>query len=95
MRVDGGFPGTALPPACTTADACRAAPAPQPSIFGAPASQTFSGAGNFTPPSEVKPRPKSKSAGKCRKGYVRKKGRCVKPKEKARKSVPANRKTGR
>jgi hypothetical protein len=34
------------PPACTTADACRAAPAPQPAIFGAPSSATFSGAGN-------------------------------------------------
>lgn len=34
------------PPACVTADACRSAPAPQPGIFGAPSSQTFSGAGN-------------------------------------------------
>jgi hypothetical protein len=37
------------PPACTTADACRAAPSPQPSIFGAPPSATFSGAGNLSP----------------------------------------------
>ena len=44
-RVDGGFPEGALPPACTTADACRAAAAPQPSIYGAPSSQTFSGTG--------------------------------------------------
>ena len=35
-------------PACTTADACRAAPLPEPAIFGAPASATFSGAGNVT-----------------------------------------------
>ena len=36
-------------PACTTADSCRSAPLPQPPIFGAPASATFSGAGNVTP----------------------------------------------
>jgi hypothetical protein len=34
------------PPPCSTGDACKAAPSPQPSIFGAPASATFSGAGN-------------------------------------------------
>ena len=37
------------PPACTTTDACRAAPAPQPEVFGAPASATFSGPGNVGP----------------------------------------------
>ena len=79
-RVDGGFPETAVPTACTTADACRAAATPQPSIFGEPASQTFTGAGNLTPPpptisTPVKPKPKPK---KCRKGYAKKKGRCVK-----------------
>jgi hypothetical protein len=39
----------ALAPACTTADSCRAAPTPQPLIFGAPSSATFSGAGNIVP----------------------------------------------
>jgi hypothetical protein len=39
------------PPACTTADACRAAPTPQPESFGAPSSATFSGAGNIVPES--------------------------------------------
>ncbi len=37
-----------VPPACTTAEACRVAPTPQPAIFGSPASATFSGAGNVT-----------------------------------------------
>ncbi len=37
------------PAACVTAEACRAAPAPQPSIFGAPASASLTGAGNVTP----------------------------------------------
>jgi hypothetical protein len=57
-RLDGGFPETALPPACTTADACRSAATPQPSIFGEPSSQTFSGAGDLVPSvtAVVKPR---------------------------------------
>jgi hypothetical protein len=37
-----------VPPPCSTGDACKAAPSPQPEAFGAPASQTFSGAGNIT-----------------------------------------------
>jgi hypothetical protein len=41
---------TAAPPPCTTADACRPAPSPQPSIFGSPASSTFSGASNVSNP---------------------------------------------
>jgi hypothetical protein len=51
------FSSAASPPACTTADACRSAPAPQPSIFGAPSSATFSGAGNVSPPPPPKPPP--------------------------------------
>jgi WD40-like Beta Propeller Repeat len=44
------FPAVALSrPPCTTGDACKPAPAPQPAIFGAPSSETFSGAGNVTP----------------------------------------------
>lgn len=39
----------ASPPPCDTTDGCRAAPAPQPGVFGTPASATFSGAGNVTP----------------------------------------------
>jgi hypothetical protein len=34
------------PPACDTGDSCKAAPSPQPGIFGAPASATFTGSGN-------------------------------------------------
>jgi hypothetical protein len=41
------------PPPCETSDACRAAPSPQPDIFGAPSSSTFSGAGNLVPVSAV------------------------------------------
>jgi NHL repeat len=42
-------PGAAVPPPCTTGDACKAAPTPQPAIFGSPSSEVFSGAGNVTP----------------------------------------------
>jgi len=37
------------PPPCTTGDACKPAPTPQPSLFGTPSSETFSGAGNVVP----------------------------------------------
>jgi hypothetical protein len=39
----------ATPPPCETGDACKPAPAPQPEIFGAPASALFSGPGNVPP----------------------------------------------
>jgi DNA-binding beta-propeller fold protein YncE len=59
-RVDGGFPAPASPPPCTTADACRTPVLPQPSLYGAPSSQTFSGVGNLTPTSQVTPHKKAK-----------------------------------
>lgn len=54
-------PAPASPPECSSGDACKAAPSPQPAIFGAPASATFSGAGNL---SSVPPAASSKSAKK-------------------------------
>jgi DNA-binding beta-propeller fold protein YncE len=36
------------PPPCSTGDSCKPSSTPQPPIFGAPASATFSGAGNLT-----------------------------------------------
>jgi hypothetical protein len=47
-------------PACTTADACRAEPTPQPSLFGAPSSTAFEGTGNVPSP-EAKVAIKSKA----------------------------------
>ncbi|HEY5193365.1 MAG TPA: hypothetical protein VIJ39_05770 [Solirubrobacteraceae bacterium] len=43
-------PEPVSPPACSTGDSCKAAPSPQPSIFGPAPSATFSGAGNVTTP---------------------------------------------
>ncbi|HTA98201.1 MAG TPA: hypothetical protein VK730_11235 [Solirubrobacteraceae bacterium] len=37
----------ATPPPCTTGDACKVAPTPQPAIFGASGSAIFSGTGNI------------------------------------------------
>jgi len=80
-RVDGGTVVPSSPPTCTTADACRAPVSPQPSIYGAPASATFSGAGNLTPPVEAKPQkkvtPKKKAKKKACKRNKRKRARCA------------------
>src|SRR4029077_8315930 len=71
------------PPPCDTGDSCKASPPPQPEIFGAPASATFSGAGNITPPPEVKGPPKLTKAQKlakalraCRKKPKKKRPAC-------------------
>ena len=46
---------SAAVPTCTTAESCRVAPTPQPSVFGDPSSATFSGEGNVVvEPGEVK-----------------------------------------
>jgi hypothetical protein len=79
-----------VPPPCVTAEGCRAAPVPQPAIFGAPSSATFSGFGNVAPSSSpVAAKGKGKPV-KCRRGFVKRKSKCVrkpKAKKKARKSV--------
>jgi hypothetical protein len=88
------------PPPCTNAEACRAAPAPQPSIFGAPPSATFAGQGNSSPVSPAKPVVKKKTV-KCAKGKMRNKhGKCVKKskskkKAKAKKSAHTDRRATR
>jgi hypothetical protein len=42
-------PAPVEPPPCDTGESCKPAPSPQPEIFGAPASSTFSGTGNVVP----------------------------------------------
>jgi hypothetical protein len=54
------------PPVCSTGDSCKAAPSPQPALFGSPSSATFSGAGNVTP-AGVAPMVRSRSATQARK----------------------------
>jgi len=71
------------PPPCSTVDACRAAPTPQPALFGLPSSATFSGTGDVstlqTAKSKSKPKVKAKT---CGKGLTRRHGKCVKAKAK-------------
>jgi hypothetical protein len=86
VRVGGGFPVSVTPAVCDNGDSCKGPVSPQPGVFGAPASATFSGAGNLAPVTAVKPvvKPKPK---RCKRGYVRKRGRCAKRKaKKARRS---------
>jgi hypothetical protein len=90
---DSPFPPAVAvsPPPCTTAEGCRAAPTPQPAIFGAPSSATFSGAGNITP-SVTKVKTVKAKAKPCAKGHAKKHGKCVAVKRKKRK--PRARKAG-
>ncbi|HXC46097.1 MAG TPA: hypothetical protein VNU24_05780, partial [Solirubrobacteraceae bacterium] len=85
----------ASPPACATADACRAAPTPQPAVFGTPASATFSGAGDVRPPAPASKPAARKSPRKCAKGKRASHGRCVKrSKGKAKKANRAGNRRG-
>jgi hypothetical protein len=70
---------TATPAECTNTDACRTAPSPQPDIFQAPPSATFTGPGNLTPGGRAASRPKvetraqklTKALRTCRKDRVK------------------------
>jgi hypothetical protein len=46
---------------CASEASCKAPPTPQPEIFGAPASASFSGAGNIVPTPPAAPKPLSKA----------------------------------
>jgi hypothetical protein len=60
------FPNVQSPP-CTTEASCKAAPAPQPSVFGAPASATFHGLGNPAPVTAAVVKAKAKSLSRAQK----------------------------
>ncbi|MGH2854355.1 MAG: hypothetical protein ACRDLF_09225, partial [Solirubrobacteraceae bacterium] len=72
------------PPACATEASCKAAPAVQPALYGAPASATFSGTGNLAPTqapvaqSKSKPEPKPRHRAGC--GRRRARRGCAKAK---------------
>ena len=79
-------------PECITPESCRSAPVPQPEVFGAPASATFSGPGNLAP--EVVAPPKEvvkKPTLKCKKPKKLSHGKCVESRKKARKARKARR----
>jgi hypothetical protein len=73
-----------VPPACTTAESCRAASPPQPAIYGAPSSETFSGAGNL--PTAPLHSAVVKRSVKCARGKKLSHGRCVKKGKKKKKA---------
>jgi hypothetical protein len=73
------------PPPCSTGDACKPAPTPQPALYGAPSSETFSGAGNIvqSPPTTVSVTSRSTASQKlaralkaCRRGRARSRAVC-------------------
>jgi hypothetical protein len=69
------------PPPCSSGDSCKPAPAPQPELFGAPPSATFSGTGNLAPPAPAATKPLTRAQkltaalSSCRKQYKRSKKR--------------------
>jgi hypothetical protein len=77
-------PPLGAPPPCATTDSCRSAPTPQPGIFGAPASETFKGAGNPAPQVTHKAKRKAltraqklkKALAACKKKPKRKRAAC-------------------
>jgi hypothetical protein len=58
------------PPPCSSGDSCKAAPSPQPEIFGPAPSATFSGIGNVREEAKAKVKPKKKGKPK-RKGKAK------------------------
>jgi hypothetical protein len=72
------------PPTCSSGDGCRPAPSPQPAAFGAPASATFSGAGNVVGAvgASVAKKQTLKKTVKCAKGKKFSHGKCIKAKRK-------------
>jgi hypothetical protein len=84
-RVGGGFPEPGL--ACT-GTGCQGVP-PAPPIFATPSSVTFAGVGNFEPvgpTTKPKSKPKVKKSVKCKRGFVKKRGRCVRRSTRVKKS---------
>ncbi|MGA9314853.1 MAG: NHL repeat-containing protein [Solirubrobacteraceae bacterium] len=77
-------------PPCSSGDSCKGAPSPQPEIFGAPPSATFSGTGNLTEP-KAKPKVKPKTKHKGKRKSVKK----TKKKKRSRGARKAQKKRGK
>jgi hypothetical protein len=76
-----GFPP--VPGAVCSGAGCQG-PVPAAPAFGTPASVGFGGAGNLPAPGPVVVKPKPKRVVVCRRGFARRRGRCVKVKAKPR-----------
>jgi hypothetical protein len=79
------LPPPAEPPAgCVSEASCKPSPTPQPSIFGLPASATFSGPGDVTPPPPATVNVTRKAV-QCKRGLVKdKQDKCVRAKPRRR-----------
>ena len=76
-RVDGGFPYRPFTTGCNSGQ-CQGPQTPAP-VFGAPASATFVGLGN--PVSAASALAVKAKAKKCKRGFVKKKNKCVRKKK--------------
>ncbi len=75
-RIDGGFPAVPIPAGGCKGDSCQGPPS-VPSLLGESGSATFSGLGNLQPPVPTPVgTPKAKPR-HCGKGYMKRRGRCV------------------
>jgi hypothetical protein len=81
------------PPPCSSGDGCRPSPSPQPTVFGAPPSATFTGAGNITHSTQPPVTAKKKTGEKKHKAgkHKAKKHRQKRRKRKAKKSSAGQR----
>jgi hypothetical protein len=75
------LPAPSVSPApCDSEASCRPQPSPPPEIFGAPPSATFSGMGDLQEEAKTSSPPVKKISApvKCKRGFVKRKGKCVK-----------------
>ena len=94
-------PPPVTPPPCITGESCKAAPSPQPGVFGPSGSATFSGAGNVTAAKPVTVKPKTltraqklaKALAACTKKQKKKRAGCVKRAERMYDSKPRSKPT--
>jgi hypothetical protein len=83
------------PRPCETEASCKAPPSPQPTIYGAGPSETFTGPGNLIPPPPAVVTKSKPKVTKCKKGDTKnKKGKCVpKKKKKVKRAKKSSRPT--
>jgi hypothetical protein len=81
-RSGGGYPQSAERLPCAASDECHGPGTPQP---GPPNINSITGSGQEQAPAAEQPRPK------CKKGFVRKHGKCVKKPKHARHNHRAGR----
>ncbi|HEV3321626.1 MAG TPA: hypothetical protein VG147_05475 [Solirubrobacteraceae bacterium] len=90
-------PPPAVSPPCVTEASCKAAPSPQPEIFGSPASATFSGPGDLASSSVAVSEPKKvKSAAQVRRERLARALRvCARERSRRRRAVCERQARGR